>query len=341
MCFYFIIKYLFILWHKINSTSKIETKKIDALLALSNEICNEIIEIRNDITEIRNEIPKICNDITEIRNEIPEIRNDITEILNSIPEIHNDITETRNDIPEIRNDINEMRNDITEMCNGITEIRNGINKIRGTSKTENEKVEKDISDLRISIIRTREISKNENKRTEKTISDLSTENKRIEKSISNLNDDINRIHEAFQTEKEIIIRAISDFISNLSNGINEIRKTESKHTSQGLNLFSTTNNIRTRQYPDYSNKETLRKEFQSLVDQKTKYEGYSNNSLFNEIAIASEGSICSKTVYNYYHRISQNPQNKTVNAIRKWVIKEVEKNSNLNNSLVFIVLGGF
>ncbi|KAF0475807.1 hypothetical protein F8M41_024509 [Gigaspora margarita] len=332
MYFYFIISCLFILWHKINSTSKIETKKIDALLALSNEIRNEIIEIRNDITEIR-------NNITEIRNDIPEIRNDITKI-------QNDITKTRNDIPEICNDITEMRNNITE-------IRNSINKLRGTSKTENgkvekaisdfkeksktdnEKVEKAISDLRISIIRTHEISKNENKSTEKTLSDLSnninrihytsqTENKKIEKSISNLNNDINRIHETFQTEKERIKRAISDFISNLSNCINEIREVELKHTSQaGLNLFPTANNIKTRQYQD---KETLWKVFKSLIDQK-KSEGYSNNSMFEEIAyeskINSGSGICAKTAYNYYHRNTKKPQDKTVNAISNWVIKEV------------------
>ncbi|CAG8486580.1 31941_t:CDS:2 [Gigaspora margarita] len=334
MYFYFIISCLFILWHKINSTSKIETKKIDALLVLSNEIRNEILEIRNDITEIRNEIPEIHNNITEIRNDIPEIRNDITKM-------QNDITETRNDIPKICNDITEMRNNITE-------IRNSINKLRGTSKTENgkvekaisdfkeksktdnEKVEKAISDLRISIIRTREISKNENKRTEKTISDLSN--------------NINRIYDTFQTEKERIKRAISDLISNLSNGINEIHEAESKHNSQGLHLFSTTNNIGTRQCQDYSNKGILWKEFKSLADQKKKSEGHSNNSLFDEIA--SGISICKGTVYNYYH-CKTNPRDRTVNEIRKWVIKEVEnieevgKNSNLNNSLIFIVLGGF
>ncbi|KAF0505900.1 hypothetical protein F8M41_019257 [Gigaspora margarita] len=164
----------------------------------------------------------------------------------------------------------------------------------------------DITELRNSITEMRRTSK--------------TENKKVVKAISDLGSSINKIHEALQTEESNKLA-----ISTLSNGINE-----------GLNLVSTTNSIRIRQYPDYSNKETLWKDVKSHIDQK-KSEGRSNNSMFNEIA--SKTGICSKTVYNFYHRKTK-PRETTVNKIRDWFNKEVGRNSNLNDAPILITLRG-
>ncbi|KAF0439335.1 hypothetical protein F8M41_004162 [Gigaspora margarita] len=261
--FYFIIACLFIFWHKTNSASKIETKKID--------------KIRNDINEIRNDINEIRNDITEIRNDITEMRNDINKIRGT--------SKTENEKVE----------------KAISDLKNNINRIHETSKTKNKRIEKTISDLCNNINRTREISKNENERTGKTIFELSnninriretsqSKNKRIEKSILNLSNDINSIHEAFQIEKEKIKRARSDFISNLINGINEA---ESKYI------------------------ETFWKDIRSLIDKKSRSERRPYLSIFTELA--SKISLSQQTVYNFYHRRT-NPQEFTINKLKNWVI---------------------
>ncbi|CAG8763724.1 18116_t:CDS:2 [Gigaspora margarita] len=292
--FYFVFACLFILWHKINSTSQ----KIEEILALSNNIHNDINRIR---------------ETSQIENE--RIERTIADLSNNINRIH---------------EISQAESESIER--NILNLSNNINRIHETTQIENERIERNIADLNNNVNRIRETSQTENERIARTITNLSNnvnriretsqaENERIERTITNLNNNVNRMRETFQSESERIERAILD----LSDEIYEICEAD---MNQGLNQFSTTNGANTGQNLNYSNSATLWNVFRSLIDQRIARESRSLNSMFDEIT--SMINISKSTVYNFYHR-KTNPRETTVNEIRRWVNGEVGRNNNLNN----------
>ncbi|CAG8595474.1 7471_t:CDS:2, partial [Dentiscutata erythropus] len=302
-CHYIIFACLFILWRKINSASHAETKKIEAILALNNEIRNNI----NRIYETSQaESERIERTITDLNSNINRIR-----------------------------ETSQAENERTERA--ITDLNNNINRLRETSQTENERTERNISNLSNNINRMHETSQAENERIERTISNLSnninrirdtfqTENERIERTISNLSNNIDSMRETSQAVHERIERVILD----LSNEIDEIHEVDiSQAGLNPFNTFSTTNRTGTRQYSDYSNRETFWNVFKSLVNQRIARESRSLNSMFNEIA--SNVNISRSTVYNFYHRRT-NPRETTTNEILRWVNGEAGRNNNLNDN---------
>ncbi|CAG8789271.1 9925_t:CDS:2, partial [Dentiscutata erythropus] len=303
--FYFILICLFTLWHKIDSTSRTEAKKIEAILALNNEIRNDITGLRNDITGIR-------SDITGIHENITGIRNDITGICSSITGIRNDITGMRNDITGIHDDINRIRGTSNFSFAYLYILYHRINSI---SQTETEKIEAILA-------LTNEIRDNIN-----IIHNTSrTEHKKI---ISELSININRICETSKKENEEIGKTLSNLTSDLRKDINEIREIKLNHISQaGLNQFSITNSINTRQISICYDTETLRSKFKSLVDQRKERDRLFLDSIFDEVA--SKVNISKSTVYNFYHHRTS-PRETTKNEILKWVNGEVGRNNNLNN----------
>ncbi|CAG8837283.1 9032_t:CDS:2, partial [Gigaspora margarita] len=120
---------------------------------------------------------------------------------------------------------------IEEILALSNDVRNNINRIRITSLTENERIERTIEDLSNNIHRIREISHVENERIERNILNLSKninkiheitqiENERIERNIADLNNNFNRIREKSKPENERIER----IITNLNNNVNKCVK---------------------------------------------------------------------------------------------------------------------
>ncbi|CAG8597840.1 6116_t:CDS:2 [Dentiscutata erythropus] len=313
---YFILICLITLWHKIDSTSRTEAKKIEAIFALNNEIRNDITGIRNDITGICNNITGIHNDITGIRNEITGMHNDITGIHNDINRIRgtsnfgfaclfilyhkiNSISQTEpkkieailaltNEIPSKLIQYPKLKPKKIEAILALTnEIRDNINKMHNTSRIEHKKI---ISDLSINVNRICETSKKENEEIGKTISDL----------ISDLRKNFNEIREA---EQSLIFQAV-------------------------LNQFSNTKSISTRQISSCNDTETLRSKFKSLVDQRTERDRLSFPGPVLK-ALTTDIDLHIDTLAKFYLGLTK-PHTKTLKEISGWVDEETKRNNNKN-----------